>query len=48
MVGFTQISPDRLFRRIGLPDAPVLIDVCIDEDFDANPTLIPGARRQPC
>ena len=47
MVGFTQISPDRLFRRIGLPDAPVLIDVCIDEDFDANPTLIPGARRQP-
>jgi len=46
MPGPTEITPDNLMRRIGLPDAPRLIDVRIDEDFDAAPALIPGARRQ--
>lgn len=47
MTGLYQISPDHLARRIGLPDAPILLDVCIDEDFAADPRLIPGARRHP-
>lgn len=47
MPGLTQITPDNLMRRIGLPDAPILIDTRIDEDFAADPRLIPGARRHP-
>lgn len=44
---FTEISPDKLMRLIATPEAPVLIDVCIDEDFDQDPRLIPTARRHP-
>ncbi len=43
-------SPDtitvaQLARLIGLPDAPVLLDVRTDEDFAADPRSIPGASR---
>jgi rhodanese-related sulfurtransferase len=41
------ISVEKLSRLIGRPDAPVLIDVCTEEDFAANPRLIPGAVRRP-
>lgn len=41
------ISPDKLARLIGRPDSPVLIDVCTEEDFAANPRLVPGAVRRP-
>ena len=41
----TQITAAQLNRLIGTPDAPVLIDLRIDEDFAADPRLIPGARR---
>jgi rhodanese-related sulfurtransferase len=44
---FTEISPDKLMRLIGTPDAPVLVDVCIDADFGLDPRLIPSARRHP-
>lgn len=47
MPGFTEISPTQLMRLLGGPDAPALVDVCIDEDFDTDPHLIPGARRVP-
>jgi rhodanese-related sulfurtransferase len=40
------ISVEKLSRLIGRPDAPVLIDVCTDEDFSANPRLVPGAIRR--
>ena len=40
------ISVEKLSRLIGRPDAPTLIDVCADEDFAANPRLIPGAVRR--
>ena len=43
----TQITVSQLSRLIGTPEAPVLIDICIDEDFDADPRLIPGAFRHP-
>ncbi len=42
-----EITPAQLLRLIGLPDCPVLIDISIDPDFDADPFLIPGARRHP-
>jgi len=41
------ISVDKLSRLIGRPDSPVLIDVCTEEDFAANPRLVPGAVRRP-
>ncbi|MEM7470083.1 MAG: chromate resistance protein ChrB domain-containing protein [Pseudomonadota bacterium] len=45
MTGFNEISPTQLMRLIGTPEAPVLLDVCIDEDFNADPHLIPSSRR---
>jgi rhodanese-related sulfurtransferase len=42
-----EISVSQLLRRIGLPDQPVLIDVCLDDDFAEDPRLIPSARRWP-
>ncbi len=42
-----QITINQLFRLIGTPDCPKLIDVCIDEDFNEDPRLIPGAMRHP-
>ena len=45
MASPTEITPTQLARLIGTPLAPDLIDVRIDEDFDADPHLIPGAIR---
>jgi glucosamine-6-phosphate deaminase len=39
----TQITPTQLSRLIGTPTAPIIVDVCIDEDFAADPRLIPTA-----
>jgi len=38
-----EITPKQLLRRIGLPDAPTLIDVRIPEDLCVDPRIIPGA-----
>jgi rhodanese-related sulfurtransferase len=46
MSSYTSISADKLFRLIGTAHTPVLIDVRIDEDFDACPRVIPGAVRR--
>jgi len=46
MSSYNSISPDKLARLIGTAKAPTLIDVRIDEDFDADPRLIPGAMRR--
>ncbi|MBV8696704.1 sulfurtransferase/chromate resistance protein [Bradyrhizobium sp.] len=46
MSSYTSISPDKLFRLIGTPNAPALVDVRIDEDFAADPRLVPGAQRR--
>jgi len=40
------ISIDKLARLVGLPKCPVLLDVRTDEDFDADPRLIPSAIRR--
>lgn len=45
MTSPTEISINQLSRLVGLPDAPAIIDVRIDEDFALDPRLIPGSRR---
>ena len=39
------ISPQHLSRRVGMPDAPVIIDVRTEEDAAADARLIPGSIR---
>ena len=46
MFSYSSISTDKLSRLIGTPTAPTLIDGRIDEDFAADPRLIPGAVRR--
>ncbi len=41
-----QITIAQLSRLIGLPNGPALIDVRTDEDYDADPQLIPGSVRR--
>lgn len=43
----TQITPSQLSRLIGTPSAPTLVDVRADDDFSADPRLIPGSSRRP-
>jgi rhodanese-related sulfurtransferase len=47
MSGFNEISSTALMRLIGTPDAPTILDVCIDDDFAEDPRLIPTAQRWP-
>jgi rhodanese-related sulfurtransferase len=41
------IAVDKLARLVGLPKCPHLIDVRTDEDFAADPRLIPGSVWRP-
>ncbi len=43
----TEITVSQLYRLIGTPEAPILIDVCADDDFQADPCLLPTAIRHP-
>ncbi|UUX49658.1 sulfurtransferase/chromate resistance protein [Nisaea acidiphila] len=36
------ITVPQLLRLIGTPEAPIIIDVRFEDDFDADPRLIPG------
>ena len=47
MPSHTSVSVDKLARLIGRPDSPDLIDVRDDDDFAADPRLLPAARRRP-
>ena len=40
------ITPDKLNRLIGTPNAPLIIDVRIDDDFNADPVLLPCSFRK--
>ncbi|RLP24394.1 sulfurtransferase/chromate resistance protein [Mesorhizobium sp. YM1C-6-2] len=42
----TTITIDKLYRLIGTPGCPALIDVRTDEDFAADPRLVPGSMRR--
>lgn len=46
MPSINSISIDKLARLIGTPRCPALIDIQTDEDFAADPRLIPGAIRR--
>lgn len=46
MAGPNTISPQQLARLIGTGEAPVLIDVRMDDDFAADPRLLPAAERR--
>ncbi len=47
MSAFNSIFPTALFRLIGTPDAPAVIDMCTDADFETHACRIPTARRWP-
>ena len=47
MTSPTEITVPQLARLIGTPDVPVLVDARIDEDFEADPELLPTALRCP-
>ena len=47
MASYNEIPVSALARLIGTPYCPTLLDVRIDEDFDDDPRLIPGAYRHP-
>jgi rhodanese-related sulfurtransferase len=42
----TEITVAQLSRLIGLPGAPVLVDVRTDPEFNSNPRLIPTAQHR--
>jgi rhodanese-related sulfurtransferase len=43
----TILSPQELLTLVGRPDAPVIIDARTEEDFAADPRLIPASIRRP-
>lgn len=45
MPGFNSVSPQQLSRLIGTPQCPVILDARDDDDFAADPFLVPSARR---
>jgi rhodanese-related sulfurtransferase len=46
MPSTTAITVPQLSRLVGLPDAPTIVDVRIDEDYDADPRLLPASIRR--
>ena len=46
MASINSITPEKLARLIGTPRCPAIIDVRIDDDFAADPRLVPGAIRR--
>ncbi|HEV7306561.1 sulfurtransferase/chromate resistance protein [Ensifer sp.] len=46
MSSYLEISPEKLARLIGTPNCPALIDVRVDDDFAADPRLVPGSQRR--
>jgi rhodanese-related sulfurtransferase len=46
MPSTTEITVQQLSRLIGLPGAPTIVDVRTDEDYGADPRLIPASYRR--
>jgi len=46
MPATTLITVPQFSRLIGLPDAPAVVDVRIDDDYRADPRLVPGSLRR--
>lgn len=45
MPSTTEITTSQLSRLVGLPNAPAIVDVRIDDDCRADPRLVPGSLR---
>jgi len=45
-MSYSSISSEKLSRLIGTASVPTLVDVRLEEDFAADPRLIPGATRR--
>jgi rhodanese-related sulfurtransferase len=43
----TEITVAQLSRLVGLPGAPVLVDVRFEQEFKSDPRFIPTAQRYP-
>jgi rhodanese-related sulfurtransferase len=46
MPAATLITVPQLSRLVGVPNAPVVIDVRLDDDYRADPRLLPGSLRR--
>ena len=46
MSAIHSITPDKLSRLVGTAACPLLVDVRVDEDFEADPNFIPGSVRR--
>ncbi len=46
MPATTLITSGQLARLIGLPNAPALVDLRIEDDYRADPRLLPGSLRR--
>ena len=46
MPSTTVITVPQLARLVGLPGAPVIVDVRIDEDYEADPRILPASFRR--
>jgi rhodanese-related sulfurtransferase len=46
MSSINTISTEKLFRLIGTPKCPIIVDVRTEDDYAADPRLIPGAIRR--
>lgn len=46
MSSINSISPDKLARLLGVPHCPALVDVRMEEDYRADPRLLPSALRR--
>lgn len=46
MPSTTEITVSQLSRLVGLPDAPAIVDVRVDDDFGADPRLLPCSLRR--
>jgi rhodanese-related sulfurtransferase len=46
MPSVTTISVPQLSRLVGLPSSPAIVDVRLDEDYRADPRLLPGSARR--
>ena len=47
MAAPNEISCKNLLRLIGLPDSPLVVDICTDDDFAEDSYLIPGSIKHP-
>jgi rhodanese-related sulfurtransferase len=46
MPSTTEITVQQLSRLVGLPGAPTILDVRTDDDYGADPRLVPGSHRR--